>query len=163
MVAPDFREGCMSAAKLGFTRLRLLCAGFAAAERIADNFIDFGGECAANRPGHCSCGRVCQGPIRVVPTIQRWWAPISVHTPRLRGQPLAIAFSAPAGRGGSLRGGLHDVLHDVLADLPAHGGADDSREAIMEAGPDARVRYFLAKDIQIGESMDDPGCCRACH
>src|SRR5262245_14859319 len=76
---------------------------------------------------------------------------------------LTTAFLAPAGRGGSLRGGLHDVLHDVLADPAAHGGADDSREAIMEAGPDARVRYFLAKDIQIGEAMDDPGCCRACH
>ena len=47
----------MSAAKLGFTRARLLCAGFAAAERIADNFIDFGSECAAYRPGDCYAAR----------------------------------------------------------------------------------------------------------
>src|SRR5262245_4125246 len=109
-----------------------------------------------------SCGRVCQGPIRVVPTVLKMVG-TNFRSYTSAAQPTTCHFLAPAGRGGSFRGGLHDVLHDVLADLPAHGGADDSREAIMEAGPDARVRYFLAKYIQIGESMDDPGCCRACH
>jgi hypothetical protein len=51
----------MSAAKLGFTWLRLLCAGFAAAERIADNFIDFGSECAAKDPGIVDAARSASG------------------------------------------------------------------------------------------------------
>ena len=60
---------------------------------------------------------------------------------------LKIALLAPAGRDGSLRGRLHEVLHDIVADLTAHRGANDGREAIMKAGPNARVRYFVAKGV----------------
>src|ERR1700754_3432704 len=41
---PIFGEGTMAAAKGKFTRKRLLRGRFAAAEGIADNFIDFGSE-----------------------------------------------------------------------------------------------------------------------
>lgn len=39
---------------------------------------------------------------------------------------------------------LHEIVHHVLPDLVTHVLADFGREAVVEAGPDARLRDLVA-------------------
>jgi hypothetical protein len=43
---------------------------------------------------------------------------------------------------------LHDVFHHILTDLKTHLRADARREAVVKAGPNARIRNLF------GESSD---------
>ena len=50
-------------AKVRFTRAQYLCAGFAAAERIADNFIDFGKAGCSNGKAAAWAKNTCEQAV----------------------------------------------------------------------------------------------------
>ena len=58
---------------------------------------------------------------------------------------------------------LHRVLHDELTDLKSHIRAHTARKAVMEAGPDASVRYLICEGAKVAPTVDDSGCSRTGH
>src|SRR3981081_32185 len=64
---------------------------------------------------------------------------------------------------GSARGGLHDGVDDVATDLAAHILAYANREPVVEAGPNAGVRYLLIIGPNVGPAMGDARRGRAGH
>src|SRR5258708_1956381 len=55
-------------------------------------------------------------------------------------------------------GWLHYVGHNVFTDLVSHIPANTSREAIMEAGPDASIRNLIGKGRHVGKAVGHAGC-----
>jgi hypothetical protein len=53
---------------------------------------------------------------------------------------------------GSARGRLHDGVDDVASDLAAHILVYAHREPVVEAGPNAGVRYLLVIGLNVGPS-----------
>src|SRR5262249_8375893 len=60
-------------------------------------------------------------------------------------------------------GWLHGVFDNVVADLESHLRPDPGREAVMEAGPDARICNLLGECRQVGPTVGHAWCARACH
>ena len=53
------------------------------------------------------------------------------------------------------RGGLHQVLHHICTDFVAHLLADLGREAVVEAGPDARFGNFVGESSYVRPMVDN--------
>src|SRR5260370_25415888 len=60
-------------------------------------------------------------------------------------------------------GRLHHVFHNVFTDLKPHIGPDTSREAIVEAGPDASIRNLFGKGRHVGPAVGHAGRGGARH
>src|SRR5262249_25221882 len=56
---------------------------------------------------------------------------------------------------------LHDVFDSVFTDLEPHLRPDPGREAVMEAGPDARICNLLGERRQVGPTVGNAWCGRA--